>query len=82
MQIGDVCDILKEAQLGESAQNVTVLKQKFQYMLENYQQYETKKQKSIDYINKHYSRRKVAEKFEKEVIEDIKLHKKDRRKNK
>lgn len=82
MQIGDACDILKEAQLGESAQSITELKQKFKYMLENYQQYETKKQKSINYINKNYSRRKIAEQFEKEIVEDIRLHKEDGRKNK
>lgn len=82
MQIGDACDILKETQLGESAQNIEDLKQRFKYMIENYKQYEERIQYSIDYIKNNYSRKKIAEKFEKEVLGDIELHKNDRRENK
>lgn len=66
---GDACDILKEVGLGESVESAENLKETFDYMIENYKEYEQKKQKAIEYVQKKYSRRKIAKKFESEVIE-------------
>lgn len=69
---GDSCDILHESELGESAESVEELKEKFSYMISNYEKYEEKKDKAIEYIKQNYSRKNIAEKFEREVINNDK----------
>lgn len=65
---GDSCKILKKSGLGENAKNIEELKNKFDYMLENYNKYEEKSEECIKFIQKEYSRREIAKKFEMEVI--------------
>lgn len=72
MAKGDSCDILKESKLGETAENIEELKEKFKYMTENYEQYIENEEYSINYIQKQFSRRKIAKLFEREVIQDDK----------
>lgn len=69
---GDSCDILNSTSLGETADNEKELKNKFEYMLNNYDKYEEKKEATIKYIYKNYSRSKIAQKFESEVLNDVK----------
>ncbi len=68
MASGDSCDILNESKLGESARNLEELKEKFKYMIENYEQYMKNKEYSINYIQKQFSRREIAKLFEREVL--------------
>lgn len=65
---GDSCEVLKETGLGESVENIESLKETLDYMMENYKKYEEKKKFAIKYVKDKYSRRKIAEKFEQEVI--------------
>lgn len=65
---GDSCDILEEANLGEHTDDIENLRDTFEDMVNNYGKYEEKKQKTIKYIQNNYSRRKIAEKFESEVV--------------
>lgn len=69
MASGDSCNILKESKLGETAKNLEELKTKFKYMTENYEEYIKNKEYSINYIQKQFSRKKIAEKFENQLIE-------------
>lgn len=69
---GDSCDILYESGLGESAESIDELKQKFNHMFNNYEQYEGKKVQAIEYVKQNYSRRNIAEKFEREVVKNEK----------
>ncbi len=64
---GDSCDILKETNLGEYAENMDQLKEKFKFMLENYQTYLNTKNKTIVYVEQKYSREKNASIFEQEL---------------
>ena len=65
---GDSCDILREAMLGESAENIEELNEKFDSMIENYKDYEKNKQKAIQYVIKYYSRKEIAKNIERELI--------------
>jgi len=69
MASGDSCEILDEVKLGESAQDISGLKNKLEYMINNYEKYELNKETTIEHIKNNYSRKKIAEKFEREVIE-------------
>lgn len=69
---GDSCDILNSTSLGETASNEKELKNKFEYMINNYDMYEEKKQVTIRYISENYSRRKIAQKFESEILGNVK----------
>lgn len=72
---GDSCDILDETGLGEHTENATQLKEKLDKMIYNYATYEEKKQNAISHIRKVYSRKAMAEKFEREVVENVKYNK-------
>lgn len=72
MASGDSCDILKESRLGETAKNLEELKEKFKYMIENYELYMKNKEYSIEYIQKQFLRSEVAKLFEREVLIDVK----------
>lgn len=65
---GDSCKILDEVGLGEHVESKEELKDKFEYMYKNYIKYEDKKDDIIEYTKGKYSRRKIAEKFEREVL--------------
>lgn len=65
---GDSCDILEKADLGEYTDDIEGLKDNFEYMINNYGKYEEKKQSAIEYIKNNYSRKKISEKFESEVL--------------
>lgn len=65
---GDSCKILDEVGLGEHVESKEELKDKFEYMYKNYIKYENKKDDVIEYTKEKYSRRKIAEKFEREVL--------------
>lgn len=69
MASGDSCRILEKMKLGESVQDIFELKNKFDYMMNNYEKYELNKEIAIEYVKKNYSRKTIAEKFEREVIE-------------
>jgi len=68
---GDSCKILEESALGESAQEIESLKEKFKYMIENYDKYEANKENAINYTKNNYSRREIAKKFEMEVVKEV-----------
>lgn len=65
---GDSCKILDEVGLGEHVESKEELKDKFEYMYKNYIKYENKKDDVIEYTKEKYSRRKIAEKFEREAL--------------
>ena len=65
---GNSCEILEATGLGEHADNLTELKEKFNYMINNYENYNKKKKSAIQYIKKNYSREKIADRFEREVL--------------
>lgn len=72
MAKGDSVNILNEVELGESAESVDELKDKFKQMVKNYDLYADKKQKCIEHIIKEYSREAIAEKLENKLEEHVK----------
>lgn len=64
---GDSCEILRKVGLGESVEDIEKLKETFDYMIENYEKYEKKRNFAIEYVKNNYSRKKIAEEFEKKV---------------
>lgn len=68
MASGDSCDILKKSKLGESAINLQELKEKFNYMVNNYEKYTKNKEYSINYIQSQFSRKEIAKIFEMKVL--------------
>ncbi|MCI8547850.1 MAG: glycosyltransferase family 4 protein [Bacilli bacterium] len=69
MARGDSCEILRNSELGESAENIEQLKVKFKYMLEHYKKYEEKREKAITYVKEEFSRKKIAQIFEEETLQ-------------
>jgi len=69
MAEGDSCDIVKSSELGEtvSPDHPEQLSEVFDYMVEHYNKYETKKHKAMDLMIERYSRQKIAERFVKEL---------------
>lgn len=65
---GDACDILEATGMGEYADNLIELKEKFNYMINNYGTYNKNKKAAMEYIRNNYSREKIASKFEREVL--------------
>lgn len=65
---GDACKILKESCLGECVENLENLKETFDYMIKNYKEYEDKKSFAIEHVKNNYSRKKIAEKFERNIL--------------
>lgn len=71
MAKGDACDILEKTYLGEYVEDTTDLIKKFNYMFNNYDDYITKKESAIKFIQENYSRKEIAKKFEIEVLENL-----------
>lgn len=69
---GDSVKILEESKLGEHAENIEQLNAKLNYMLKNYQQYESRKNDCIKYIVNNYSRKRIAQGLEEKVIKNVK----------
>lgn len=65
---GDSCEILEKTNLGEHTENSQNLKSKLEFMINNYEKYDNNKKYAIQYIRENYSRKKIAEKFERELI--------------
>ena len=68
---GDSCKILEEANLGEYVEESKDLRDKLKYMMNHYDQYKKNKEEAIGYIQNNYSRKKIAEKFESEVLKNV-----------
>lgn len=71
MAKGDACNILEQTNLGEYAEEIKELSDKFKYMINNYKIYETNKQQAMHHIQENYSRKEIAKKFESEVLKNI-----------
>lgn len=69
---GDSVKILEESKLGEHAENIEQLNVKLNYMLKNYQQYESRKNDCIKYIVNNYSRKRIAQRLEEKVVKNVK----------
>lgn len=71
MAKGDSVKILNEVELGESAETIDELKDKFNEMINNYSIYNDKKEHCINHIVKEYSRNAIAEKLEEKIIREV-----------
>lgn len=69
---GDSVKILEESKLGEHAENFEQLNVKLNYMIKNYQQYESRKNDCIKYIVNNYSRKRIAQRLEEKVVKNVK----------
>lgn len=69
---GDSVKILEESKLGEHGENIEQLNVKLNYMLKNYQQYESRKNDCIKYIVNNYSRKRIAQRLEEKVVKNVK----------
>lgn len=67
---GDSCKIIDEVSFGEHTENEEELYDKLELMINNYDKYESKKEKVIKVAKKKYSRKMIAKKFESEVLND------------
>ena len=67
---GDSCKIIEEFSFGEYADNEKDLYNKFELMLSNYNKYDKDKNKVIKKVLEKYSRKKIAQKFEREVLKN------------
>lgn len=67
---GDSCTILDEVDFGEHTDNEKELFDKFQKMIDNYDDYEKRREKAMKFVHDKYSRRMIAKKFEREVLKN------------
>ena len=67
---GDSCKIIDEVSFGEHTENEEELYDKLELMINNYDKYESKKEKVIKVAKKKYSRKMIAKKFESELLND------------
>lgn len=67
---GDSAQILKESNLGESAENFNELCSKFDKIYNNYESYIKHSKNCIRYILDNYSRKKIAQKLEEYMIKN------------
>ena len=67
---GDSCKIIDEVNFGEHTSDEKELYNKFESMINNYESYESKKEKIAELVKKKYSRKMIAKKLEREVLED------------
>lgn len=67
---GDSCKILDDVGFGEHVDNEKELYDKFQRMVDNYENYEKKREEAVKFVKDKYSRKMIARKFEREILKN------------